>query len=480
MMKILLIMPDGKINKLKWGPLEISFREAPLTLTILAALVPEELKARITLVDESVGTKVPYDKDFDLVGISVITGTSIRGYRIANRFRNRGIPVIIGGVHVQLCPEEARRHADTIVIGFAEETWPQLLKDHAAGRRRKEYSSECGTLSGMPFPRRDLQKSLGYMVSNTVLVTRGCRGHCDFCSVPAARYYWDTRPVSEVIEEIRNLKGNRFAISDVHLTQDTDYTKELLTALIPFKKKWGALASTLVVRDEELLDLLQRSGCSYLLLGFESVNNQALKDIHKGFNKVENYPEVVEKLHSHNITIQGCFIFGFDEDDKYVFPSTMDMINDLKIDIPRYALFTPYPGTAAFNRLEKENRLLHEEWEYYDTQHVVIRPLRMTPQELDEGFKWIWKNTFRFLHCIRRARSGGRQAPITFVGNLAYKLYIHRLLTDRQRFPQGFIDESNIYTTGYREKTGSPVYQDLAADGTLDHRAAEGSDTTIL
>ncbi len=449
-MKILLVMPDGKINKLKLGPLEVSFREAPQTLTLLAALVPEELRAQISLVDESVGTQVPFDEDFDLVGISVMTGTSTRGYHIADTFRAKGIPVVLGGVHVRLRPEEARRHANTIVSGFAEVTWPALLRDHAAGKRRDEYSSEKGSLKRMPVPRRDLQKPFGYLIPNTVLVTRGCKGHCDFCSVPAAEYPWDKRPVSEVVEEIRNLKGSRFAISDVHLTQDTDYAKEFLTALIPLKKKWGALASTQVVNDDELLDLLRKSGCSYLLLGFESMNNRALSGIHKGFNRMEKYPEVIQKLHARNITVQGCFIFGFDQDDKDVFSSSLDMINELKIDIPRYALFTPYPGTPAYHRLKQERRLLHEQWEYYDTQHVVFQPLQMTPLELDTGFKWIWKNTFRVMPSLRRSAVGGRRAPVTFVGNLAYKLYIHRLFTDPDRFPKGCAHEGYVYTAGNR------------------------------
>jgi radical SAM superfamily enzyme YgiQ (UPF0313 family) len=449
-MKILLVMPDGKINKLKLGPIEVSFREAPLTLTFLAALVPEEIHAQITLVDESVGTQVPFDESFDLVGISVMTGTSTRGYLISDSFRRKGIPVVLGGVHVRLRPEEARGHADTIVVGFAEETWPQLLRDHAAGRRKEEYSDTVGSLRQMPAPRRDLQKRCGYLIPNTVLVTRGCRGHCDFCSVPAAEYPWDKRPISEVIDEIRGLKGRRFAISDVHLTQDTDYAKEFLTALVPLKKKWGALASTQVVKDDELLDLLRKSGCSYLLLGFESMNNRALSGIHKGFNRMENYPEVIEKLHSRNITVQGCFIFGFDEDDRHVFSSCLDTINDLKIDIPRYALFTPYPGTPAYRRLKQDGRLLHEQWEYYDTQHVVLDPLLMSPQELESGFKWVWKNTFRVLPSLRRSAAGGVRAPVTFVGNLAYKLYIHRLFTDTDRFPQGCAREGYVHTAGNR------------------------------
>ncbi|MDA3849742.1 MAG: radical SAM protein [Spirochaetaceae bacterium] len=435
-MKILLIMPDGHINKMTLFGRGISFREAPLTLSSLAALIPEELQAHITLVDRSLGTKVPYHRDFDLVGISLMTGTAMEGYSIAREFRRRGIPVILGGVHVTLRPEEAAKEADSIVTGFAEETWPLLLKDFKEGQLKPRYHSASADLTQLPPPRRDLQKSLSYMIPNTVMVTRGCRGTCEFCTVPAAGFGWQKRPIGEVIEEIRKIPTRRLAISDVHLTDDPQYAKEFLRALIPLKIKWGALASTRVTQDPELLDLLQKSGCSYLLLGFESFNDASLKQIHKGFNKVDNYREVVDKLHRHGITIQGCFIFGFDEDGPEIFQRTLDHVNDLKIDIPRYALFTPYPGTKAYERFKQEDRLLHEDWSYYDTQHVVIQPKGMTAHQLDRGLLWAYENTFKVRPSFQRSLHSGGPGYVTFVGNLAYKLYIKRLKKDSHRFPK--------------------------------------------
>ena len=211
--------------------------------------------------------------------------------------------------------------------------------------------------------------------------------------------------------------------------------------MIPLKKKWGALASTRVTQDPELLELMEKSGCSYLLLGFESFNDQSLGNIHKGFNKVADYKEVVDTLHRHGIVIQGCFIFGFDEDSPEVFRTTVDYVNELKIDIPRYALFTPYPGTQAYERFENEGRLLHTDWGYYDTQHVVIRPRLMSPRELDRGLLWAYRETFRVRPSFRRSLASGGPAYITFVGNLAYKLYIRRLTRDRNRFPAGLPEQ---------------------------------------
>jgi radical SAM superfamily enzyme YgiQ (UPF0313 family) len=348
-----------------------------------------------------------------------------------------GVPVVLGGVHVTLLPEEAQGHADTIIRGFAEKTWPAFLRDFAVGEAKTEYYQKAGDLAGLPTPRRDLQARWGYMVPNTVMVTRGCRGVCAFCSVPAADFGFSRRPITEVISEIKEIRSRRFAVGDVHLTEDPDYAKEFCRALLPLKKEWGALASTRVADDPELLSLLQKAGCRYLLLGFESIGSKALASIHKSFNRVERYRSVVAALHQHGITVQGCFIFGFDEDGPEVFAETVERVNDLGVDIPRYALFTPYPGTGAYERLEKEGRLLHKDWGYYDTQHAVIRPKRLSPHELDRGLLYAYRKTFRIRPSLARSlRTGGRPA-ITFLGNLAYKLYIKRLSQDRDRFPSG-------------------------------------------
>jgi radical SAM superfamily enzyme YgiQ (UPF0313 family) len=434
-LKILIILPDGKIHKLKIGRLvNTSFREAPLTATMLAALVPEEVNATIRIIDESID-KVDFATDYDLVAISCITGTSTRAYEIADFYRKNNITVVLGGVHVTLLPDEAKDHADSIVIGFGEQSWPQLIKDFVSGSLKKVYRSEISSLDGLPIPRRDLQRNFGYGVPNTIYATRGCRSNCDFCSIPAANYGWNTRPIGEVISELKTIKKKTVAFNDVNLTDDTEYSKELLKAMIPLKKKWGGLASTLVVKDDELLELLRRSGCIFLLIGFESIVSESLADMQKKFNRVDEYKALIDNLHRHNITIQGCFIFGLDHDNKNVFSDTVDFVNETKMDIPRYAVYTPYPKTAAFNKLVAENRILHYNWEYYDTQHVVFQPKNMTPEELDEGFKWAFKKTFR-LRSIRKRNLGvTRGSFYTIMGNLAYKIYVRKLINDRNRFP---------------------------------------------
>jgi len=431
-MKLLLLLPDGGIHKIRLGPLTRSMREAPLTLTLLAGLVPPELGAELRLVDESIQA-VPLDEPFDLVAISALTGTCARAYQLADHYRARGATVVLGGVHVTLRPEEAAVHADAIVLGFAERTWPELLRDYRRGALKARYQDLDAPLEGLPMPRRDLQQRFGYMMPATVFATRGCKGTCDFCSVPAAGFGWKTRPVAEVVEELRRTPQRRIAFNDVSITEDRDYAKELFTAMIPLKKSWGGLCTTRVAEDEELLDLMTRSGCRYMLTGFESIHTPALQGIQKGFNRPETYADFMRKMHDRHILIQGCFIFGFDFDTRDIFRETADLVDQLSIDIPRYAIYTPYPETGAYTRLKAEGRLLHEDWRHYDTQHVVFRPAHMSPGELDAGFRWAYARTFGLKSMLRRTLAAGLWFPVAFVGNLAYRRYARRLARDPQR-----------------------------------------------
>jgi radical SAM superfamily enzyme YgiQ (UPF0313 family) len=212
--------------------------------------------------------------------------------------------------------------------------------------------------------------------------------------------------------------------------EDVDYATELFTAMIPLKKKWGGLVTADFMRYPGLVDLMARSGCVYLLLGFESTDKSSLTQIHKGFNKPVNYREIVRELHARSISVQGCFVFGFDQDDRSIFRKTVDEVLDLKIDIPRYSLYTPYPGTILFKRLMKEGRILSFNWNDYDTMHVVIRPALMSPAELYDGFKWAYKETFRLRHIVRRLSKPTINSGINFVGNLAYRIFVRRLYHD--------------------------------------------------
>ncbi|MBO7655657.1 MAG: hypothetical protein J6U40_12120, partial [Kiritimatiellae bacterium] len=354
---MLILLPDGKIHKLTLPFLSISFREAPLTATFLAALTPPELPFEIELCDASV-SPVPLCRPFDLVAISIITGTAIEGYRLADHFRATGAKVVIGGVHATLMPEEAAAHADSLMTGFSETTWPQMCRDFLAGSLKPRYDGGSPDLTGLPWPRRDLQKRFGYMMPQTVFATRGCRNSCDFCAVVGAKFGWHTRPVAEVAAEVAALPGKRFAFNDVSICEDRDYALALCQALKPLKKKWGGLMTLRAASDEALLDALAEAGCCYMLLGFESALSPALAGIRKTFNTPEAYQSIVTAMHTRGMMIQGCFIFGLDHDTPEVFDQTAQMVDELEIDIPRYAVYTPFPGTACYRRLAEQGRLL--------------------------------------------------------------------------------------------------------------------------
>ncbi len=431
-MRIQLLSPAGEIHRNRRGIFKTSLRYAPLTLTTLAALVPEEidgrpLDAEITLQDE--GT-VPLDLDFDadIVGITAITGTAPRAYAIADRLREKGHTVVLGGVHPTLMPDEAAEHADAVVIGYAERSWPQLLRDFAAGRMQPRYEMPVGDLAALPVPRRDLLVRRRYATLNSVEATRGCPHRCDFCAVPAAwPFTYLKRPIDEVVAELDTLKGRNVLFIDLSPVEDAAHAKALYRAMIPLRRRWVGLATTRIAEDAELLKLAAASGCRGLLIGFESISQDTLDGTGKPFHRAGNYAEVVKRLHGHGIGVQGCFVFGFDHDDPSVFERTVEFVDRAKIDLPRYAAVTPFPGTALFDRLKAEGRLLHENWSLFDAEHVVFRPKQMSPEQLQEGLARAWRESYRWRSLATRATGAPWSIlPLWLSLNLGYRYYARR------------------------------------------------------
>lgn len=426
-MRIALVSPRGPLYRHRTGIWKKSLRYAPLTLTTLASLVPPELNAEIVLMDEGIRDIDP-EIDVDLVAISAITGTAPRSYELARHFQKRGIKVVIGGVHATLMPDEVMQHADCTVVGYAEETWPQLLRDFANGRMQKRYDqSPHLKLENLPIPRRDLLPSQHYITMHTIEATRGCIHKCDFCVVPSAWGRPLQKPIGEVIADVRQMKPRKLIFLDLNLISDTDYAKELFRALTPLNVRWGGLATTMIAWDDELLDLAAQSGCAGLLLGFESLSDGALAESRKNFNARVEYKTVIEKLHARKIAIQGCFVFGFDDDDTDVFEKTAQFAIDTHIDLPRYAIMTPFPGTPLHARLASEGRILTTDWSYYDGQHVVYRPKRMTADELLRGTERAWKMTYSYRGIFQRLMGSRVQLPIAIPTNFGYRFYAHHL-----------------------------------------------------
>jgi radical SAM superfamily enzyme YgiQ (UPF0313 family) len=428
-MKIQLLSPAGEIHRNTTGIFKTSLRYAPLTLTTLAALVPRELDAEVAIQDEGVG---PLDLDFDadLVGMTAITGTALRAYAIADELRARGHTVVLGGVHPTLLPDEADAHADALVLGYAEKSWPELLRDFAAGRLRKRYHTPTGrSLAGVPRARRDLLKKGKYTTVNSIEATRGCPHRCDFCVVPTA---WPAtyahRPVEEVVAELRTFEGRHALFIDLSPVEDVHYAKALYRAMTPLRLRWVGLSTTRIAEDDELLRLAARSGCKGLLIGFESISQDTLEETHKGFHAAPRTAEVVRKLHDHGIGIQGCFVFGFDNDDEGVFERTAEFVDRTCIDLPRYAVATPFPNTPLYRRLEAQGRLLHRRWDLYDVEHVVFRPRRMSPERLQEGLEWTWRQSYGWRSLLTRvAGSPWSILPLWLSLNLGYRYYARHL-----------------------------------------------------
>jgi len=405
-------------------------RYAPLTLTTLASLVPAEIPAEVLITDEGV-EEIDLDRmEADLVGITAITGTAPRAYEIAARLRQRGTPVVLGGVHPTLMPEEAMQHADSTVVGYAEESWPQLLRDFIAGRMAPRYDQSPNLrLDNLPFPQRQLYNSGLVNVAHTIEATRGCIFQCEFCVVPSAWGKPLQKPVADVVSDLRQMKAKRVIFLDLNLIADIAYAKELFTALVPLKIQWGGLATTTIAWDDELLDLAARSGCRGLLIGFESLHQESLDEARKAFNMRRDYREVVQKIRDRRIALMGCFVFGFDHDTLATFDQTVDFVMETKMDLPRYAIAVPFPNTGLHKRLKSQGRITTENWGLYDGQHVVFEPKHMTAAELLENTRRAWKKTYSYLSIWKRLSGSRTQLPIAIPANLGYRFYAYHLDT---------------------------------------------------
>jgi radical SAM superfamily enzyme YgiQ (UPF0313 family) len=457
-LRVALISPKGPLYRHRGGIFRKSLRYQPLTLTTLAALVPTELDVELTLIDEGIAD-MPDALDVDLAGLTVITGTAPRAYELSAKLRARGVATVLGGPHVTLVPDDAQPHADSIVVGYAEDTWPRLLRDFASGALRPRYDQSPGLdLANRPFPRRELLPRERFLTDNVFEATRGCVHDCEFCVVPSA---WGRKPfqkpVADVVEDVRRhlatRRSRQLIFVDLNLIADRRYAAELFAALIPLDVCWYGLATTLIGRDDALLDLAARSGCKGLLIGLESISPENLRATRKGFNRPEDFAELIANLHAHGIAVQGCFTFGMDGDGADVFEQTARFAIDAKIDLPRFAIVTPFPGTALFKRLESEGRILTRDWSLYDGQHVVFQPKRMSVAELQQGTERAWRLAYGWRSIWNRLRASPAPLHVRVGTNLGYRFYAHNL----HRFYNcdWMIESTTTATT--RPRTSEPI-----------------------
>jgi len=428
-MRILLVNPRDNAYRPRRSAFARSVSYPALTLTTIAGLVPPELDAEVRILDEGVD-ETPIDFDVDVMGITVLAATSSRAYRIADEARRRGVHVVLGGYHASCRPEEAADHADTVIEGQADDSWPAFLRDFAAGRARARYTQDrLPDISGRPLPRRDLLKPGAYLPAMSIAASRGCRNGCRFCA--DSQYLGRqriARPIVEVVAEIEQQRAKQLIFLDPNFHGDRDYSKELMRALEPLGVSWYCLSTVGTGLDEETLGLMRSSGCRGALVGFESVCQRSLGSMKRAGNRVERYHQALAGFRRHRISVLGCFVLGFDDDERTIFDETLDFVLHADLDLVRYAVLTPLPGTALHDELAGRGRIIEHDLTRYDFQHVVFEPARMSPQELRDGLSRCWRETYRPRRIARRVLRARQDRVLTLMVNLAFTRYYRRLL----------------------------------------------------
>lgn len=398
----------------------------PMCLPVLASLTPPGVK--IHLVDENVET-VNLAEPADLVAISCMTASAPRGYEIADHFRARGVPVVMGGMHPSALPQETAEHADAVVIGEAENQWPRVFADFAAGRPQQFYrTAQRPELKDLPIPRRDLLCTHRYLSVNLVQTARGCPHACNFCSVsPMFGRRYRFRPIPEVIEEIRSLGSRLVGFPDDNIVASPTRAKELFEALLPLDLRWVGQGDLSMAKDQELLKLMARSGCMAMFVGLESISPDSLAAANKRPNIGLDYQRAVAAIHRQGIDIIGSFIFGLDPDQPGVFRQTVDFAERVKLSAAQFSVLTPFPGTPLYDQLKKEGRITSFDWSLYNMRNVVYQPRNMTAAELLQGRRDAYRRLYSLPSILRRmlVRRAGRSK---WLPRMALNLSYRRLL----------------------------------------------------
>lgn len=399
-MKIKIIVPRWPKDSF-WDV--ITFKFPSLNTTLLAALTPVD--HQVSIHDESI-VPLDLDENCDLVAITAMTPLVPRGYEIADEYRRKGVQVIMGGIHPTWLPNEAIAHCDAVVIGEADEIWPEMVRDATRGELKRFYRQQRRTdLSRLPVPRRDLLNSKGYFFENTIQTTRGCPFDCEFCSVTAIYGgTYRTRPLEEVEREISSLRRAAAYIFfvDDNVVGDIRYARKLFTMLSQYHLRWVSQSPITIAQNEELIRLMARAGCHGMFIGFESLSPKNLALMGKKTNKVERYEAGIKRLHDHGIGVHASFVFGYDYDDPSVFEGFLSFAHRTKIDGAFLPILTPFPGTRIHQRLKKEGRIITEDWSKYDMATVVFRPKGMTVEQLQEGFWWVNREFYSVRSMFRR------------------------------------------------------------------------------
>lgn len=467
-MKLTLIQPS--IGKIKGEKYVKSWQMQPLSIAVLGGMTPKDIE--LEFFDDRFD-EIPYDKETDLVAMPVETYTAQRAYKIAREFRERNVPVVMGGIHTALVPEEVIANADATVVGDAEGIWSNVINDAKLGNLQKVYRPERmkkGTLTHT-IPRRELFEGKPYLSLGMVETGRGCPFTCDFCAIAGSfEGSYRSKSIDDIVTDIEAIGAKNLYFVDDNFVSNFRRTKDLCSALAPLNKKWFSHGSINMTNDSELLTALEKSGCANILIGFESLNPKNLEAMGKSWNIAKRgYTESIKKLRDHGITVYSTFVFGYDHDTVDDFQRTLDFAIEQKFALAAFNHLVPFPGTPLYQRLKSEGRLFEDKWwlkEGYKFGEVAFQPKNMSAETLAEKcFElrtqfYSYGSTFKRMLDLQANCRTPYQGLVYLIANLVSK----RGIAQRQYWPIGDVVSKDELNNGasYRQYLQAPSLQQEA------------------
>jgi radical SAM superfamily enzyme YgiQ (UPF0313 family) len=394
-----------------------------LALTSFAATTPPHWS--IQYWDENLlDGRPPITPIPEVVGITVHLTFARRAFELAQWYRARGSKIILGGLHVLSCPAECAPHADALALGDGVQLWPRILADVEGGCLRPSYAANYDTdYRTDPAPRRSILPRASFLTTASLIATRGCHNRCGFCylSTDGLRMPYRMRDPAQVVAEFAADNQPYAVFVDNNLGSNREYLRSLCRALRPLRKIWSAAVTIDVTDDPSLVREMALGGCTGVFIGFESLSDQNLADARKKTPRTADYARRVRLLHDHGIQVNGSFVLGFDHDTKEVFAQTADWIEENRLECATFHILTPYPATPLFRQMEEQQRILHYDWSLYDTAHAVFRPRHMSPEELEQGYAWIYERLFSHASIWRRRPADWHAVPPYLAMSYLYK-----------------------------------------------------------
>lgn len=407
-------------------PMDSAFKRQmapPLALLVLGALTPRH--HRVTVLDENVQRLRLTDRP-ELVGISVKADTAQRAWKIARFYRRQNVPVVLGGIHPTACPHECARHADAIVVGEAEELWPRILRDTAAGCMQRVYQNDRPTdLARSPVPRWDLIDPRQYLYTNTLTIGRGCPWRCAFCynSSPNLPAGYRFKSVQQILAELASLGSRHVMFIDDNFIANPGFARTLLPALRSLSLTWHTAVSADIGRHPDLLDVMAETGCRSLFIGFETLNPANLRSACKRQNRVDEYERIIDAIHQRGMMVNASVVFGFDEDGPDVFDRTTQWLIDRRVETMTAHILTPYPGTALHARWLADGRIIDHDLTHYNTSRAVFRPAKMTTADLETGYLRAYRRFYSWASILKRIPNDPRRRAAYLLFNICYRKY---------------------------------------------------------